>query len=235
MTARWGVATRLKLAKVMLITGGRRHTGDLGPFAKACLAGGVDIIQLRSTSVTATDLVHELVTLRWAASENDGLISAYGVAEYAATAKVDMLQLSALDGSAADARAELDPSVLVGRSCHSQRQVSDAIADPLVDFFTVSPVYNSTGVGEAGLSLVSYAAQVAPPSAPESKPWFAVGGVSLTNLNEVLACGARRIGVTRVIAEADDPEAAAAVVNEEMTQAWNADPGMENVVRSALS
>lgn len=229
------MATRLKLATVMLITAGRRSTNDLGPFAKASLAGGVDVIQLRSTSVTAADVVDELMTLRWAAADTDGLISAYGLPEYAAAAKVSMLQLSALDGSAADARVELSEGALVGRSCHSQSQVAAAVADPLVDFFTVSPVFNSTGVGEAGLSLVSYAAQIAPPSHVDSKPWFAVGGVSMSNLDEVLAAGARRVGVSRVITEAEDPEAAATELSNRMVQAWDDDPDMEQVVRSALN
>jgi thiamine-phosphate pyrophosphorylase len=42
------------------------------------------------------------------------------------------------------------------------------------------------------------------------RPWFAIGGIDLSNLDEVLAAGARRVVVVRAITEAADPGAAAA-------------------------
>ena len=52
MTALLGLATRLKLAKLMLITSARTQTGDLAEFAAAAFAGGVDLIQLREPQAT---------------------------------------------------------------------------------------------------------------------------------------------------------------------------------------
>ena len=43
-----------------------------------------------------------------------------------------------------------------------------------------------------------------------SRPWFAIGGIDLGRLDEVLAAGARRVVVVRAITEAADPAAAAA-------------------------
>jgi thiamine-phosphate pyrophosphorylase len=45
-------------------------------------------------------------------------------------------------------------------------------------------------------------------AAPQ-RPWFAIGGISLARLDEVLAAGATRVVVVRAITEADDPAAAA--------------------------
>ncbi|MCC3772091.1 thiamine phosphate synthase, partial [Streptomyces sp. UNOC14_S4] len=56
-----------------------------------------------------------------------------------------------------------------------------------------------------GLSLVRYAAALKP-----ERPWFAIGGIDETNLDEVLAAGADRVVVVRAITEADDPGEAAA-------------------------
>ena len=39
-------------------------------------------------------------------------------------------------------------------------------------------------------------------------PWFAIGGISLTNLDEVLAAGARQICVVSAILNRDDVSAA---------------------------
>lgn len=228
MTVRLGLATRVKLAKLMVITGSRRHSGDLHLVIGEALAGGVEIVQLRSPVESAALHVSELRELR-AIVGDSGLVSAYAAPEYADAAQVDLLQLSALDGPAADVRAFVGPGMLLGRSCHAAAQVEAAIADPDVAFFTVSPVFNATGIGEAGLDLVRHAAERAP-LGPESKPWFAVGGVTADSLDQVLAAGARRVGVTRAILDADDPAAAATDLSVRLTAAWNADPGAQRLV-----
>ena len=44
------------------------------------------------------------------------------------------------------------------------------------------------------------------------RPWFAIGGINLDNVPEVVAAGARRIVVVRAIRDAADPRAAAAAL-----------------------
>ncbi|EFL31529.1 thiamine-phosphate pyrophosphorylase [Streptomyces viridochromogenes DSM 40736] len=56
-----------------------------------------------------------------------------------------------------------------------------------------------------GLDLVRYTAALG-----TDRPWFAIGGIDLANLDQVLEAGARRVVVVRAITEADDPGAAAA-------------------------
>jgi thiamine-phosphate pyrophosphorylase len=55
-----------------------------------------------------------------------------------------------------------------------------------------------------GLEYVRYAA------AHARVPWFAIGGIDETNVSDVVAAGAERIAVVRAIADAPDPERAAA-------------------------
>jgi thiamine-phosphate pyrophosphorylase len=43
-----------------------------------------------------------------------------------------------------------------------------------------------------------------------TRPWFAIGGIDLGNLDQVLDAGARRVVVVRAITEAADPGAATA-------------------------
>ena len=71
------------------------------------------------------------------------------------------------------------------------------------DYFCVGPTWatpTKPGRQAAGLDLVSYAA-----SRKQSKPWFAIGGIDLERLDEVLEAGASRVVVVRAITEADDP------------------------------
>ncbi len=60
------------------------------------------------------------------------------------------------------------------------------------------------GAAGAGLEYVRHAAAVA-----GDRPWFAIGGIEPSNLDEVLEAGARRVVVVRAVRDAADPEAAA--------------------------
>ena len=51
------------------------------------------------------------------------------------------------------------------------------------------------------------------------KPWYAIGGIDLGNLDQVLEAGARRIVVVRAITEAADPAAAARRLRAAVTAA----------------
>jgi len=211
----------------MLITDSRTATDDLAELARDSFTSGVDVIQLRDPRAPMADRAAALRVLQGVAAGTDRLVSAYGAGERPAEVGVDLLQLSAMDGPVAPSRTGLSEWALVGRSCHSSAQVDAAVADPEVSFFTISPVFNPVGVGEAGLGLVSYAAAMAPPLSAASKPWFAVGGVTVENVDQVLAAGARRLGVTRAIVGAADRKGAAAVLKDRLIQAWNDDLGEE--------
>jgi thiamine-phosphate pyrophosphorylase len=49
-----------------------------------------------------------------------------------------------------------------------------------------------------------------------SRPWFAIGGISLERLDSVLAAGATRVVVVRALTQADDPGAAAAALTRRL-------------------
>ena len=71
----------------------------------------------------------------------------------------------------------------------------------------------------AGLDYIRYAA-----SRPTDKAWFAIGGIDLDNVRDVLAAGARRIVVVRAIRDAADPRAAAAALCAALDEAARVGP-----------
>ena len=104
------------------------------------------------------------------------------------------------------ARAIVGTDMLIGRSSHSESEVAAASTEPGVDYFCVGPVWptpTKPGRPAPGLPLVRYAA-----SLPSDRPWFAIGGIDLNTIDDVIAAGARRVVVVRAITEADDPAAA---------------------------
>jgi thiamine-phosphate pyrophosphorylase len=75
-----------------------------------------------------------------------------------------------------------------------------------VDYFCAGPLWTTPtkpGRPATGLGLLEHVARAEP-----GRPWFAIGGISLDRLGDVLAAGATRVVVVRAITEADDPAAA---------------------------
>lgn len=224
MTALMGLATRLGLARLMVITGTRSGPDELAGFADAAFSGGVDLLQLRQTGAEEDELLACLQALRAVAYRYQGLVSAYESGQLARRFDADLLQLPERGMASVKAREYLHEYALVGRSCHGPSAIDAALADPQVDFLTVGPVFPDSG---PGLALVRYAAQAAPPSDASAKPWFAITGITADNLDQVLAAGARRVAVSRAVTEAADPSAAAQALKDRLRQAWNDDPAMQ--------
>lgn len=224
-----GIATRLGLARLLLITDIRSEQSDLAEFVDAGFAGGVDIIQVRDNDADNAAILDALRRIREVAFRYQGLVASFESIELAEAFQADLLHLSERGPAAALARPHLHQWAVIGRSCHSREQIDAALADPEVGYLTVGPVYGGLPSLQGGLSLVEYAAQVAPPGDVAAKPWFAVGGVTRTSLDEVLAAGARRIAVSRAISDAQDPEAAAIGLKERLRRAWNEDPAMQSL------
>ena len=90
--------------------------------------------------------------------------------------------------------------LMLGLSTHSPEQAERALrAEP--DYIAIGPVFATpTKPGRPGVTLdyVRWAA------ANVAIPWFAIGGITLQNLDEVLAARATRICVVRAILDAPD-------------------------------
>jgi thiamine-phosphate pyrophosphorylase len=83
------------------------------------------------------------------------------------------------------------------------------------DYIGVGPVYTTPTKPDkpaAGLDYVRYAVEHSP------IPWFAIGGINLTNLHEVLLAGAERVAVVRAIMEAEEPTLATQCFFSQLTQ-----------------
>ena len=238
VTALMGLEARLRLARLYLCTDAREKQGDLGSFLQAAFAGGVDIVQIRQKDMKPEAELAALETARQAATPYQAIVCVNDSAEIAGRFQADMLHLGQADGPSAKARRYLHPWALLGRSTHARRQADKAIKDAGVDYFCVGPVYATSTKPDyepVGLDLVQYAAKKAPVAAISSKPWFAIGGISMDNIEDVIAAGARRVCVVRAITQAADPQAAADRLSSRLRAAWKSDPAMERYVFQALS
>ncbi len=88
-------------------------------------------------------------------------------------------------------------------STHSPEQAKRALAAG-PDYIAIGPVYSTGTKPMAKPVTLEYVRWAAAPQSGVNIPWFAIGGITLRNLNDVLAAGATRICVVSAILNATD-------------------------------
>ena len=201
-----GAALRARLADALLyLCVGRRP--DLGEFVAEVCANGVDAVQFREKGIEAREEIACCEVVAAAARAHGALFSVNDRADVARAVGADALHLGQGDLPVAAAREIVGADMLLGLSSHSPAETSAAAVEPAVDYFCAGPTWatpTKPGRAAAGLDLLAHAASLG-----TERPWFAIGGIDATNLDTVLARGARRVVVVRALTEAADPGAAA--------------------------
>lgn len=170
------------------------------------VAAGVDVVQLREKDMSKDDLRRVGAPILDACRSAGVPFIVNDHPDVAAELGADGVHVGQDDVPVPAARRIAGG--IVGLSTHSRQQI--VAAEPLgPDYIAVGPVYETPtkpGRPSVGVELLSFAAQHA------AMPWFAIGGIDLDNIDEVIATGATRVVVVRAIAEAADPVAAAAAL-----------------------
>jgi thiamine-phosphate pyrophosphorylase len=192
------VRRRLAEARLYLVLDGA-HAHVLDP----ALRGGVDIVQLRDKELPDDELVRAAEPFRRACDEYGALFVLNDRPDLVERCRADGVHVGQSDAPVADGRAIVGDDRIVGLSIEMEEQLG-AIGG--ADYLGVGAVFATPTKTEsvaAGLALVRAAA------ARVTIPWFAIGGIDLTNVADVVAAGAPGVAVVRAIRDAADPEAAA--------------------------
>ncbi|UKA57623.1 thiamine phosphate synthase [Arthrobacter sp. FW306-2-2C-D06B] len=208
-------------ARLYLCTDARKQQGDFEQFVDAAFEGGVDIIQLRDKTIEAAEELELLAILQSVAHRHGRLWAVNDRADVASLSGAPVFHIGQKDIPLRSARKLLHDPTIIGLSTHTPEQIDAAIAASPgrsgLDYFCVGPVWatpTKPGRSAVGLDLVKYAANAVKQADEETVggvvlPWFAIGGIDLGNVEEVVQAGASRIVVVRAITEAEDPTAAA--------------------------
>ncbi|MFN2543156.1 MAG: thiamine phosphate synthase [Actinomycetota bacterium] len=191
---------RLARARLYVVTPGR---DDLDPFLDEILGAGADVVQLRDKQAEAGDLLRSSEIFRRTADRHDALFIVNDLPDVALAAGADGVHLGQNDVPADAARTILGPEAIIGLSCHTPDD--HASAPRHVDYLTAGPVFETPtkpGRPGVGLELVRSASEHV------TRPWFAIGGINRSNIEVVVAAGARRIVVVRAVTQAADPGSA---------------------------
>lgn len=162
--------------------------------------GGSDLIQLRAKNLTQDEVrrmadcilpITERANIGLVVNDHPGIALSVG-AQFCHLGQEDFF------GSGYSHRSNLVPpdrSLMIGLSTHAPEQAIGAV-NAGADYVAIGPIYRTETKPLAEpvtLNYVRWAARTL------RIPWFAIGGINLTNLDDVLLAGARRICVVSAI------------------------------------
>lgn len=189
---------KLLRARLYLITSESEHLFEI---VEAALEGGVNIVQYRDKTAEDAQRIENGCKLRQLCHRYGALFIMNDRVDLAIAVDADGVHLGQQDIPFALARQLLGPHKIIGRSTTNPEEMERAIAEG-ADYIGVGPVFptpTKPNKPAAGFDYVTYAARQSP------LPWFAIGGIDMSNINEVLAAGAERVAVVRAIMEAEQP------------------------------
>jgi thiamine-phosphate pyrophosphorylase len=198
---------RLTCSRLYLVLEARPHGADPRPLLDAALRGGVDIVQLRDKELDDEALVAAAAPFRAACDEHEALFVLNDRPDLVGACGADGVHVGRSDTSVDEARAAIGSDRLLGLSASTRGELADAAGADYVGVTAFATPTKEDAVA-GGLDLVRAAA------ATLTIPWFAIGGIDVSNAAEVVAAGAPGVAVVRAIRDADDPEAAARALRQ---------------------
>ena len=200
-----------------LVAPARLAAGELAELVPELAAAGVDLIQLREKEAEAGDLLRLADPILASCRDARVPFVLNDRPDVALALGADGVHVGQNDLPIEFTRRFFGEGI-VGLSTHAVGEVDRALdRSDLIDYLAVGPCYETPtkpGRPAAGLELVRYVAEQ-----HTSLVWFAIGGINDSNLDEVMAAGARRIVVVRAITESADPAAAAAELKQRLLDA----------------
>jgi thiamine-phosphate pyrophosphorylase len=195
---------RLANARLYVLLDGRDSVDEFAEFAQSLVAAGADVIQLRDKRLGDRELLDRAKRIREITAGTQTLFIMNDRPDLALLARADGVHVGQAELTVKEVRAIVGPKSLVGVSTHSIEQARRAVLDG-ANYIGVGPTFPSgTKVFEQfpGLSLLREVA------AEVRLPAFAIGGISIENLRDVLATGICRVAMSGAITSALDPAAA---------------------------
>jgi len=178
---------------------------DLERFVSACIAGGVDVVQLREKQLTDRELLARAALVRRACAEHDVPFVLNDRPDLALAAGADGVHVGQDDVPPAVARQILGAGAIVGLSTHAPADLLASLDQP-VDYVSAGPVAptpTKPGRPGVGIGYVRFAVE------HTQRPVWITGGASPTTVASMVGAGARHVVVVRWLTEAADPESAA--------------------------
>jgi len=193
---------------------------DLAAFLTACIAGGVDVVQLRDKELDARPLIARARLACAVCHEHGVPFVVNDRPDLALEVGADGVHVGQDDAPVSLARRILGPEAIVGLSTHGEADLAAAAGED-VSYISAGPVEATPtkpgreGTGTAYVSLAS---------ARSSVPVFVTGGVTPERIPALAAAGVRHFVVVRYLTQAPDARRAARELRGAIDRALSSDP-----------
>ncbi len=205
-----GARQRLEEARLYLLVTGALCRASLEWTIQEAAAGGVQIVQLREKQLADRALLERAREIRHCTRQLGVLFIMNDRADIARLVEADGIHVGQDELPVKEARRLLGPQALIGVSTHDLEQVRLAVLDG-ASYIGVGPTFPSRTKDFSAFPGLDFIRQAA---AETSLPAFAIGGITLTNLPDAVAAGARRVAVSQSICQVEDPRRAAREMRE---------------------
>ena len=195
-------------------------SADLVGAVAEAVDGGVGMVQLREKDWPAAELLALARELR-AVTQGKALLVVNDRLDIAILSGADGAQLGENALDVASARRLTGDDMLIGRSVHSAVGAVEAETSG-ADFLILGTLFKTSshpGAQTAGLDIVRDVSERV------SVPVLGIGGVSESNIDEVIGAGAAGAAVISAISMAKEPKEAASRLSEYMIRAYRQTAG----------
>jgi thiamine-phosphate pyrophosphorylase len=195
---------RLSSARLYVLIDGGAAECAFASRVHALIAGGVHLVQLRDKRLDDRTLVSRARLLRRVIEESQAkpLLIINDRPDIAVLCRADGVHIGQEEMTVRDARQIVGPEMLVGVSTHSIEQARQAVLDG-ASYLGCGPTFPSETKQFDQFPGLNFLRKVA---AEISLPAFAIGGITLENLPDVLSAGFSRVAVSGAIASSNEPD-----------------------------
>jgi len=207
---------RLAKASLYVLVDCRETEVEFITLVQAVMQGGVDVIQLRDKQagdrllIQRANLLRELTT-----SVSQTLMIVNDRPDIALLCRADGVHVGQEELPLTEVRRLVGTEMIIGVSTHSIEQARQAILNG-ADYLGAGPVFPSSTKPFEKFPGTDYLKQIKSrlqeSKTPEARslksealPIFAIGGINLDNVSQVIDAGHRRIAVQSVIIESQNP------------------------------
>lgn len=203
------LATRFAQVRLYVLITESACKGPWLECARAAIAGGADCLQLREKSLEGGEFLRRARLLVDLCRQHDVLCIINDRADIAVLSDADGVHVGQSDLSVRDAR-KIVGDKLVGVSTHEIAHARQAVEDG-ADYIGVGPIFRSPTKPRDFVAGLEYASAIANGYATGeiSIPAVGIAGITIENLDQVLASGLKAVAVTNAVVGADGIEGAA--------------------------
>ena len=209
-------ADRLRGVDLCVLVDGREDARGFERLVESLLEAGVRMLQIRDKDLPVPVLAERaraaVEISRRRHPDGRALVVVNDRADVAAAVGADGVHTGADDLPLAMVRRVVGPRALLGRTAHDLAEARAAVLDG-ADCLGVGPCFPSHTKSFAAYAPPEFLTAVAREIA---LPAFAIGGITLERIDEIVALGYSRAAVASAVTGAADPGAAAAALIERL-------------------